>query len=97
MKGFFSIADLGRRPAKPNKANAAKAFFINNMTYKLAKQTQPTYPTCYQLLTAILAAIFSKFGWKRGASLSRIRAHGQSKVARSNLLPNLSARLASIT
>ena len=31
------IADLGRRLAKPNKANVAKAFRINNITEKLAK------------------------------------------------------------
>ena len=73
------IADLGRRPAKPNRANLAKAFFINNMTEKLAKQTKPAYHACYQLLAAILTAIFRKFGWKRRGSLSGIRAHGQRR------------------
>src|SRR5208282_2728651 len=76
-EGFLSIADLGMRPAKPNKANVAKAFVINIITEKSEKQTQWPYPAFYQLLAAILGAILSKFGWKRGTSLSRIRAHGQ--------------------
>ena len=37
---FLYIADLGRRPAKPNKASVAKAFFINNMTKN--GETNPT-------------------------------------------------------
>jgi len=78
-EGFLYIANLWRRPAKPNKANVAKAFFINNMNEKLAKQTQRAYPTCYQLITAILTAIFRKFGWKRRGSLSGIRAHGERR------------------
>jgi len=76
-EGFLSIADLGRRPAKPNKANLPKAFVINNMTEKSAKQTQLAYHTCYQLLTAILTAFFKKFGWMGRGSLSVIRAHGR--------------------
>jgi len=75
-EGFLSIADLGRRPAKPNKANLPKAFVINNMTEKSAQQTKLAYHTCYQLLTAILTAIFRKSGWKGLISLSGIRAHG---------------------
>jgi len=78
-EGFLYIADLGSRPAKPNRANLSKAFFINNMTEKLEKQTQQAYHACYQLLAAILTAIFRKFGWKRRGSLSGIRAHGQRR------------------
>jgi len=74
-EGFLSIADLGRRPAKPNKANLAKAFVINNMTEKSEKETQLAYHTFYQLLTAILTAFFNKFGLMGGGSLSGIRAH----------------------
>src|SRR5208282_1763266 len=77
VKGSSILPIWGRRPAKPNKANVAKAFFINNMTDKSAKQTQRTHPNCYQLLTTILGAIFRKFGWKGRVSLSGIRADGQ--------------------
>ncbi len=78
-EGFLYIADFGRRPAKPNKANVVKAFVINNMTEKSARQTQRAYHSCYQLLAAILPPSFRKFGWERGASLSRIRAHGRAR------------------
>jgi len=73
-EGFLYIADSGWRPAKPNKANVAKAFFINNMTENSAKQIRLEYHTCYQLLTAILTAILREFGWMERVSLSGIRA-----------------------
>jgi len=65
------------RAAKPNKANVAKAFFVNNMTEELAKQTQRTYHASNQLLTAILTPICRKFEWKGCTSLPGISAHGQ--------------------
>ncbi len=75
-EGFLYIADLERRPAKPNKANFVKVCIINNMNEKSAKQTQFTYPAFYQLLAAILTAILRKFRWKGRGSLSRIRTQG---------------------
>jgi hypothetical protein len=70
----FRISSFEFRQTKPNKPNADKAFAINSMSEKSAKQTQRAYPTCYQLLTAILAPIFRKFGWMGRGSLSGIRA-----------------------
>jgi len=87
-EGFLSIADLGRRPANPNKPKAAKTLVINIMTDKSAKQTQLAYRTYYHLLTEISTPIFRKFGWRRGASLSRIQAtlaaesHPNERLAR---------------
>jgi hypothetical protein len=78
-EGLLYIADWGRRPRDPNKPNAVKILFINNMAERSVKQTQLTYHTCYQLLAAILTASLRKFGWKGRGSLSRIRAHGQQK------------------
>jgi len=75
-EGFLYIADLGRRPAKPNKATVAKAFVINSITEKSEKQTQWPYPAFYQLLAAILTTILRKFGWKGRGSLSGIGARG---------------------
>jgi len=75
-EGFLYIADLGRRPAKPNKAKIAKAFVIDGIAEKSEKQTQWPYHAFYQLLAAILTAILSKFGWKGRGSLPGIRARG---------------------
>jgi hypothetical protein len=74
----FRISSFEFRHANPNKPNAAKAFYFNNMTEKSAKQTQRTYPNCYQLLTAILGPISGKFGWMACGSLSGIRATSES-------------------
>ena len=76
----FCIADWMATPTEPHQPNEPKTFFINNMTEKSGKQTQLAYHASYQMLTAILAPIFWKFGWKGGAALSRSRAHGQAGV-----------------
>ena len=70
----FSIADSGqRRRAKPNKPMRLKTFLINDITGKGAKQTQATYLSSFQFLTAIFGQILKKFGSAAYRSLSRIR------------------------
>jgi len=66
----FGMSSFELRQTERNKPNVAKAIIMNSMTEKSAKQTQPAYSTCYQLLTAILAPISEKFGSKgRGSPL----------------------------
>ena len=71
-------------PTKPNKPNGPKTLVVNRMTEKSAKQTQRTYRTCYQLLTAILAPVFGKFGWMGRGSLLGIRATPRGATLQTN-------------
>jgi hypothetical protein len=65
------------RQTEPNKLNVAKTFVINNMTEKSVKQTQRPYPTCYQLLTAILAPNFREIWMEATWLTTRNSATGE--------------------
>jgi len=77
INGFLYCRLGGWGPTNQNKPKLAKAFGINGMNEKSAKQTQQDYHAFYQSLAAILAGIFSKFGWMGRGSLSGIEAHGR--------------------
>ena len=85
------IADLGWGPTEPNKTNLANAIVINNVTEKSWVQTQRTYPIHYQTIASTVTPILREFGWKRRASPSGIRAHGQRR-SRRRLQENLCPR-----
>jgi hypothetical protein len=70
----FSVSSFEFRHTDPNKPNRSKAFVVNNMAEKSAKQTQRPYHTCYQLLTAISRPNFGKFGSMGPGLLSGIRS-----------------------
>ena len=80
----FRMSSFEFRRTDPNKPNGPKTLVFNSMIQKSAKQTQRTYHTCYQLLTAILAPISGKFGSKGPGSLLGIRATARGSALQTN-------------
>jgi len=65
----FTIGDA--REPNPSKPNSPNTIDINEITRNQGKQTQPTYPPCYQRIAINLAAPCDQFGGKPFRPMTR--------------------------